>query len=158
MRLGEGEPGPFESFHLTGYIRWNANRAGIQIIQEAVVNHSVLRSAMILLTLITAVIHLFLGVSSLSDPDNTTLAVLFLLNFVGYIALLAAVLGLIPFVPVPTAHYLLMAFAAATIVAWFITGDPGKLDPLALFTNADEVLLIIIAFLHLQALQQERPA
>src|SRR5687767_698537 len=113
-------------------------------------NRSTLRWAVIVLTVITAAIHLFLGVTNISNPDMVPLNYLFILNSIGYITLLLGVLGKLPFLPSNLSHYLLMAFAAVTIAAWvFMSGDFG--NTLALITKVVEVLLIIATFLHLRA-------
>ncbi len=111
-------------------------------------NRSTLRWAVIVLTLITAAVHLFLGIGSVRNPDYLTLGILFLLNSAGYVGLLVATLGWVPFIPPGVAHYGLMAFALITIVIWV---GMGSRDILAYATKADEVLLIAATFLHLRA-------
>ncbi len=108
-----------------------------------------LRWAVMILTVITAGIHLFLGATSLSDPTLRTLSILWLLNVVGYLGLLAAVVGWVSFIPRDTAHYLLIAYAAVTIVAWVVMGS--MTDKLAWVTKIDEVLLMVATFLHSRA-------
>jgi len=105
-----------------------------------------LRWAVIIFTVITAGVHLFLGVTSLSDPTLRTLSILWLMNVVGYLGLLAAVMGWISFIPKDTAHYLLIAYAAITIIAWVVMGS--MTDKLAWVTKVDEVLLMVVTFLH----------
>ena len=115
---------------------------------------STLRIAVIALTLITAVIHLFLAVTSFGDPTMQTLSVLWLLNSIGYVVLLGGVLGITPILGENKnlAHYALMGFAAITIVAYFLmsgvlSGEPiGVLGPV---DKVDEVLLIVATYLHL---------
>lgn len=107
--------------------------------------------AVIVLTLITGAIHLFLGIGSLTDPGFMSLGILFIINAIGYAGLLAAVLGRIPFIPARAAHWLLMGFAAVTILAYFGMNGLQGLSPLALITKLDELLLIVAAFLHLRA-------
>ena len=108
-----------------------------------------LRWAVIILTVITAGVHLFLGVTSLSDPTLRTLSILWLLNVVGYLGLLAAVIGWVSFIPSGTAHYLLIAYAAVTIVAWVVMGS--MTDKLAWVTKIDEILLIVATFILAEA-------
>jgi hypothetical protein len=91
--------------------------------------------AIIVLTLITALVHL-----SLLFPDP-----LFILNGLGYLALLA-----IYFLPVSLlqnnhklVRWVYMGFAAVTILAWLAIGDkswPG--GALGYFTKLVEVFLI----------------
>lgn len=93
----------------------------------------------IVLTLATAVIHL-----TLNFPDT-----LFILNGLGYIALLAALYLRIP----QLADYrnlirwAFMAFAAITIIAWIAIGSRS---PLGYATKAIEVVLIALLYMDLQ--------
>lgn len=108
-------------------------------------NKSMLRTIVVVAGLATAVIHLFLNVlmGSLSIP--------FTLNGLGYLALTGA------FAFDPPAlrgqrrllHYAFMAFAAVTIVAWFVLGDMG--DVLGIVTKLIEVALIAALAVHLKA-------
>src|SRR5262245_32246358 len=104
---------------------------------------STLRIAVIVLTLITAGIHLYLGVASIGDPSIRTLTVLWLLDGTAYLVLLGGVLGITPVLKdnKALAHYALMGIAAATIVAWYFMGDRTSLFGLA--TKVEETLLII---------------
>lgn len=117
-------------------------------------SRSVLRWAVIILTVVTALIHLALGIGGLlGQPD--VLSVLFIFNGLGYFALLAAVFLDMPFFATrrALAHYLLMLFAAVTIVAFFAINF-SRLDqqgPAAIVTKGDELLLIVATFLHLRA-------
>lgn len=116
-------------------------------------SRSTLRWAVIILTLITALIHLALGIGGvLGQPD--ALSVLFILNGLGYLALLAAVFLSVPFFATrrALAHYLLMLFAAVTFVAFFALNFSrlGQQGPMAIIAKVDELLLIIAAYLHLR--------
>ena len=113
-------------------------------------SRSTLRIVMVALTLMTAVIHLVLGVGMLSDPAFRTLGILFVLNAVGYSTLLWACFGKVWLLPKrrDLAHYLLMGFALITIAAWI---PLGSRDLLAYATKLAEVLLIAAAFMHLRA-------
>ncbi len=118
-------------------------------------NRSTLRWAIIVLALLTAAVHLFLGVTSISDPEFRTLGILFLLNAVGYVVLLLGVLGKLPFLPWPLAHYLLMGFAAITFVAYFAMNGLGNLNAIAIVDKLAEALLIVATFMHLGATRTE---
>ena len=109
-----------------------------------------LRIAVIVLTLITAIVHLYLGVSSIGDSSLRTLTILWLLNGVSWFVLLGGVLGITPILKDNRAlsHYGLMALAAATIIAWFMVGD--RTEIFGLVTKFVEVLLIIVTFMHLR--------
>ncbi|MEJ7842821.1 MAG: hypothetical protein WKF95_13740 [Rubrobacter sp.] len=97
---------------------------------------SVLRLGVIALTLTTAIIHLYLG--SLGLP-------LFVLNGLGYLALLAAL-----YLPIPqltpyrsTIRWVLVGYTALTIVLWLvITG--GASTTIGYIDKIVEVLLIIL--------------
>ena len=115
---------------------------------------STLRIAVIALTLVTAAVHLYLGVTSISGPMQT-LGILWLLNGLGYLVLLGGITGQTPVLKdnKALAHYGLMGFAAVTIVAWVVMsgvlrGDAP--DLLAIITKVDEVLLIVVAYMHLK--------
>lgn len=90
-----------------------------------------------LLTLTTAVVHIYLW----SFPDEE-LRVWFLLNGIGYIVLLIAF-----YAPLLSAYrhligYALMLYAALTIVLYFFLGRPY--DTLGLVTKTLEVLLLVL--------------
>jgi hypothetical protein len=119
-------------------------------------NRSTLRWAMIVLTLITAAVHLFLGITSVSDPAYQTMGILFILNAIGYVVLLLGALGKIPFLPVRLSHYLLIAFAAVTLAAYFVINQLNNImNPADLIAKLSEVLLIVATFMHVSAAQSE---
>ncbi len=118
-------------------------------------NRSTLRWAITVLTLITAAIHLFIGATSLSDPQFRVLAILLLLNAAGYVVLLLGVLGKLPFLPSPAAHYLMIAFTAVTFIAYFALNGLGSLDAIAAVDKLAEALLIVATFMHLGVARRE---
>lgn len=94
----------------------------------------------IILTTITALIHLYLSFQFPNGPDSV-----FLLNAIGYVGLLGAI-----YLPVPTlARYrslfswCLIAYAALTIVLWFFFGVNSRL---AYIDKSVEVLLILLVW------------
>jgi hypothetical protein len=89
-------------------------------------------------TLVTAVVHLFLGAKS---PD--ILGILFILNGLGYLGLLGMFLVPIDFLKPyhEIVRWVLAGFAALTIVLWVILN--GKPDGIGLITKLAEVLLIV---------------
>ncbi len=114
-------------------------------------NRSTLRLAIIVLTLITAGIHLYLNVRmGRFDPAFTA-------NGLGYLALMVALLWPPPFLAgmlkgrEALLHYVYMGFTAVTIIAYFAISAEAFTDPLGLFTKAVEVLLIVALWLHLRA-------
>ncbi len=102
-----------------------------------------LQYAVIVLTVLTALIHLVLGMGFFQDM----LGKLFVLNGVGYLALLAALYFLPQFAGQRAlVRWALMAFAGVTIVAWLVmNGDFG--DMTALATKVIEVALIVALYL-----------
>lgn len=105
-----------------------------------------LRLAIAVLTAITAVIHLFLGIGDLGN----TLGILFLLNGLAYLALLAAFWFDIPQGQGRLVQWALIAFAAVTIVAYFAVNDAPLNSVFGLVTKVDELLLIIATYMHMQ--------
>lgn len=96
-----------------------------------------LRLGIVVLTLFTAMIHLYLGLSSGLPP--------FVLNGLGYLALLAAL-----YLPVPqlvsyqnVVRWVLVGYAALTIVLWLvITG--GASTAIGYVDKVAELLLIVL--------------
>jgi hypothetical protein len=99
-----------------------------------------------ILGLYTAIIHLV--VLNLG-PDG--ILPLFVLNGLGYFALLGALLFRIPAGRQGLVHYAFMAYAAVTIVAWAIMNGDFS-DPVGVSTKAVELLLIIFLWLDLKKL------
>lgn len=100
-----------------------------------------LQYGIIILTAITALLHLVLGIGSLPD----TLGILFILNSVGYIALLVALY----FIPGLTARrklirWLLIAYTAVTFILYFVFNWPNVWSTGGIITKAVELLLIIL--------------
>ena len=96
-----------------------------------------LRLGVVVLTVATAAIHLYLGLSS-GLP-------LFVLNGLGYLTLLAALYGPIPrLLPYRNAvRWLLVGFTALTIILWLvITG--GNSTTIGYVDKTVEVLLIVL--------------
>jgi hypothetical protein len=108
-------------------------------------NKSVLRGVILVTGLITAGVHLFMNVV-MGHFD-----LLFTLNGLGYLGLLAAFFFNLPWISRQRTllHYLFMLYAATTIVAWFIMGS--MTDPIGISTKIDEAILIVALFLHLRA-------
>ncbi len=108
---------------------------------------SVLGLGIIVLTLTTAIIHLYLGLSSGLPP--------FVLNGLGYLALLAAL-----FLPIPqltpyrsSIRWVLVGYTALTIVLWLvITG--GASTTIGYIDKIVEVLLIILLVAQARASRQ----
>ncbi len=99
-----------------------------------------LQIGIIVLTIVTALVHLFLGISFRD--------MLFILNGVGYLGLL----GLL-YLPIPmvapyhgVVRWVLILFAAITIVAWFFIGLHSA-GLLAYTTKVIEIGLIVLLFM-----------
>ncbi len=97
------------------------------------------------LTVITALIHLVLGIKMLPDA----LGVLFLFNFIGYSALVTGLYFVPQLSPKQRQiRFALMAFAAITVIAWIPTGTK---DALAYFDKSVEVILVVLLYLESRA-------
>ena len=95
-----------------------------------------LQIGIILLTIATALVHLGLGIS--------TPLVMFILNGIGYLVLVAAL-----YLPIPQLvpyraliRWALVAFAAVTIVGWILIGDKTLI--IGYPTKVVEVILIVL--------------
>ena len=115
-------------------------------------NPKILRTLILAFGLVTALVHFWLVYSGLTRPRNPGVSYQFLANGVGYLLLLGAFLltrtsqgqwGRI-------VQYLLMAFAAGSIVAWVVVNQGRFLLPLSIFDKVIEALLIIALWLHLR--------
>ena len=114
-------------------------------------NRASLRILMIVLTLITAVIHLFLGVRNIGDGF---FGFLFILNGLGFLSILYLVLRPFSIFVGREAllHYDLMAFSAVTILAWLVVNGDFT-DFFGVGTKVVELLLIVVTWMHLQAVK-----
>lgn len=112
-------------------------------------NLSLLRGAIVVLTLATASIHLVL---------SRTAGVMFVLNGLGYIALVIALLVKLPFLAgrERLVHYAYIGYTVVTILAWVAIGQKSLSDPLGPIgytTKAIELLLIAALWQHLRLTQ-----
>ena len=107
---------------------------------------STLQLAITVLTLITAAIHLGL-VFVLSG----TMQIMFILNGLGYLVLLYALLRPPVFLQGRSSlvHYAFIAFASVTILGYFAVNGFKPDDTLGLIDKAVEILLVAALFLHL---------
>lgn len=98
------------------------------------------RYAIVALTVITALIHLALGINPLNP--------LFLLNGAGYLVLIVA-LYFIPQLAGQRAliRWVLLAFTAVTFVLYFVFNWPDIGEPVGLLDKAIELVLIILLWL-----------
>ena len=104
----------------------------------------------VLLTLFTAGCHLYLGLNGLRRPLNA-FTVLFILDGLGYLALLAALTLPIPQLSGyrPQLRRVLAAYAALTVISWVfavVVIHFGAIR-LAYYTKADELALILVLWL-----------
>lgn len=116
-------------------------------------NRSTLRIAIIVLTLITAGVHLAFGLAGLFGGDLGGFTIPFVLNGLGYLSLLAALFMDVPFFRDnrPLAHWLLIGFAALTLILYFVFNGFSNFGPAAIITKGAELLLIIATYMHLRA-------
>lgn len=115
---------------------------------------STLRIVIIIVTTITALVHLALGAAGIAGGEAGPLNIAFVLNGIGYFVLLAGVFTAM--VPVLSgnkglAHYALIAFTAVTFVLYFVFNGFSHLGAAAIVSKLAELLLVITAFLHLNA-------
>jgi len=114
-----------------------------------------LRAAILVMGLFTGIVHLFIlplrGLNALEDIDY-----LFILNGLGYIVLLVVFFTNRAFDRgrTPLLHYAFLAYAFATILAYFAMGGPPYDDKLAWVTKLDEVLLIVTVVLDMRIEQK----
>ena len=98
-----------------------------------------LQLGIIALGIATGLIHLF----ALGIPSGETL---FILNGLGYLALVAAVYLPLRFLAGyrTLARWLLMGYAALTLVLYFVMNWPDVWNPLGIITKLIELALIIL--------------
>jgi hypothetical protein len=114
-----------------------------QPIAKGFLRIGLLQIGIILLAVITALIHLYLGVSNLMMGRGGPLTIMFMLNFVGYLVLVTA-LYLLPLQRIQRiTRWILIAFTTVTIITWYlISGShPGIEDYV---DKLVEVVLIIL--------------
>ena len=99
----------------------------------------------IILTILTALIHLFLGFSSLGDGF---MGLIFILNGLGYLALLAGLF----FIPQlagqrPLIRWAFIGFTAVTFILYFAFNWPNIWGPIGITDKAIELVLLILLWL-----------
>ena len=119
-------------------------------------SQSLLRTVIIICALVTGVVHLALGVGGIAGGRVDTFSILFVLNGLGFIGLLAALF--LPNVPFfasnhSLTHFLMIGFAAVTLVLYFVINgvDIAGMGVAAIAAKVAELLLVIATFLHLRA-------
>ncbi len=110
-------------------------------------NTKSLRTAILILGGITAVIHI--AISFVFGKFD----LIFFLNGIGFIVLLWAILKPPAFLAGQKAlvHWVTILYTLVTIVLFFVFNAETGYGALGLLTKADEVLLIIALFLHMRA-------
>ncbi len=103
------------------------------------------RTGIIVLTSITALIHLVLLNLGIMR-ETGSIDILFTLNGLGYFALLYAYLNDFPSGKKDLVRYAFIAYTAITILAWFIINGDFS-ETLSLITKADELLLIVFLWM-----------
>lgn len=112
-------------------------------------SRSTVRLAILVLGLFTAFVHLIvLNVSFVRDTGSPDL--LFTLNGLGYLGLLAAFFWKLPWISERRSllHYLFIGYTAVTILAWVAM---GARNVIGYATKLDEVLLIAALWMHLKS-------
>ena len=108
-----------------------------------------LQIVIILLAVATAAIHLFLAFVAMPAVTGTV-DIVFLLNGLGYLALVAALYLPLPFLEErrPFVRWVLVGYTAVTILAWFLLASErttlGYVDKLI------EIALIVLLYLDSQ--------
>lgn len=107
--------------------------------------HSTLHAVILVTGLVTAFVHLVLLSVVLGE-----LSVLFVLNGLGYLALLGAFFWNPPFLAGRRGllHALFIGYAAVTVLAWIPAGTRG---PVGYLTKLDELILIAALVMHLRS-------
>jgi len=111
-------------------------------------SRSALRTSIIVLGLITALVHLvILNLGYLRETGRPD--VLFTLNGLGYLGLLVALFAGIPFLAKQRTlvHIAFIAFTAVTILGWVAM---GARSPLGYGDKLVEILLIVALWMHMQ--------
>jgi hypothetical protein len=113
--------------------------------------------AVVIFALVTAGVHLALGVAGLAGGNADAFSVLFVLNGLGYIGLLAALF--VPGFPFFSSrrsltHFLMIVFAGLTFVLYFVFNGFADMGAAAIVAKLAELLLIAATFLHLRAEQR----
>ena len=102
-----------------------------------------LQIGIILLAVITALIHLYLGVSDFIKGRAGPLPIMFIFNFVGYIVLVTA-LYLPPLQRIQQiTRWILIAFTTVTIIMWYLISASHP-DIVDYVDKLVEVVLIIL--------------
>ena len=118
-------------------------------------NRSTLRTLILIFGLFTAIVHLVV-LNIVVFQEKGAIDPLFTPNGIGYLVLLVAVLRPPSFLVgrETLVHVAFIAFVALTIIAFFIFGETGlggePPDVVGWITKIDEILLIIVLFLHLR--------
>jgi hypothetical protein len=113
--------------------------------EACVMNRSSLRVAIAGLTLVTAVIHLYLNFNT----GTFQFQPMFTLNGLGYLALLGALFLNLPFLAgrERLVHYAFIGYTVVTILAWVAFGERSLIG----YTDkVVEVLLVAALWLHLR--------
>ncbi|BCL82075.1 hypothetical protein ccbrp13_45400 [Ktedonobacteria bacterium brp13] len=118
------------------------------------VSEGPIEGSIIALTIITAIVHLLLAFGDGMIPMRT-LPILWLLNGIGYLALLTA-LYLPSFAAIqPLVRWVLIAYTALTFIAWIIVTHAAY-DP---FDYTDKLIeIVIILLLIIEAFSIKRPS
>jgi hypothetical protein len=119
-----------------------------------------LPALIVALALVDGVIHLSLDVFFFHGRFfGDILAILFFLNFTGYVVLVGGFLLSARSSPTwrRIVDLAMLVYATATVLAWLGSGDPNLLG-LGFVAKADEVTLILALIVHVSTLRGEQPA
>jgi hypothetical protein len=117
-------------------------------------NRTVLRIFIIVATVITALIHLALGVGGIIGGKMDAFTIPFIFNGIGYFVLLVMLFIDTPLVGEddrPVVHWLLIGYAALTFVLYFVFNGFGNFGVTSIASKASEAVVILATFFHLRA-------
>ena len=107
-----------------------------------------LRIGVIILTLISSLIHFYICIDVVSTDGFSPLVIAWILNGIGYLGLLAAYLGYVPFFKGAITGWALAAFAVITVIAWIIIDDHTAI--IGWITAAIELVLALMVYLRMR--------
>ncbi len=108
-----------------------------------------LRIGVILLTLAASVIHFYICIDVVKTDGFSLLVIAWILNGLGYLGLLAAYLGYVPFFKGNVTGWALAGFAVVTIIAWVIIDD--HVAKIGWVTAAIELALALLVYLSMRS-------
>ncbi len=107
-----------------------------------------MRIGVIILTLAASLIHFYICIGVVPTGGFSPLIIAWILNGLGYLGLLAAYLGYVPFFKGSITGWALAAFAVITVIAWIIIDDHVAI--IGWVTAAIELVLALLVYLRIR--------